>query len=177
MRNWLMGSILLSTMLFSPVAQAQSANWDLSLANPDQLSQGISGETLTYIGTINNQTGTDLFLNADALNFTANVPNTAYMVKFSDDYLNLLGDVPTTGFTGSLFTVTWLSPVLAGTFGAGTVEMFVDPPASPASLAATFSVSVSAASVPEPGSVALLLGMSLTGAAFLRRRKHARIAA
>lgn len=37
----------------------------------------------------------------------------------------------------------------------------------------TFNFTVTPAAVPEPGSIALLVGMGVTGAAFLRRRKQA----
>ncbi len=75
------------------------------------------------------------------------------------------GNPLTAGVTS--FTYTFVSQVSGGTslFTASGGQTYI---------AAT---GIRPTAVPEPGSIALLTGLSLTGAAFLRRRKHAHEAA
>ena len=117
--------------------------------------------------------------------------NSGTVANFGATINNGGGTVALAGFTDS----TTLTGVLGVTTTAGPLTLSA--PQSPVALQTppnnivptsfgsvefvfistlTFSSSTPAA-VPEPGSIALLTGMTLTGAAFLRRRKSARTAA
>ena len=138
---------------------------------------GIFSITGTLLGSTTVQTNSPLtgsFRYASVTPFTLTAGQTyllgeAITSPFSDVY-----------FTGSGTTTT--DPAI--TFGQAAVSGSSSGFAAPTTLNSAagrfgpnFKFTSAAPAVPEPGSIALLTGMTLTGAAFLRRRKQASKAA
>ena len=145
----------------------------MSLDSPDQ--SGPPGSTLFYSGSITNTTGTDLFLDLADIAFVTNAPSSSYLRDYSDEFLNTLGIIPLTGYTGPMFVISWLGSAPSGASGDGRFELTAASPATPESLAAGFTASVIGAptpDVPEPMVGALVM----LGAAVLatRRRRASR---
>ncbi len=133
------------------------------------------GFQFNFAGTVNLVLGSN---SGTVANFGAAIDNlggTVASAGFSDPttVVSVLGITPTAGpltLTAPQSSVALLfSSSSTFTTSFGNVTFFIE-----SNL--TFS-STTPAAVPEPGSLALLTGLSLTGAAFLRRPKQARIAA
>ena len=122
------------------------------------------GSLLQHIGTINDTTLTSSF----ALYTVTDL--TPYALTAGTAYYIGLTDAGSSGVLGNTLDPTVLArpDVTAGGFyyNNGGVQ---------ANSGGPYEIRVSA--VPEPGSLALLIGLSLTGAAFLSRRKQTRNAA
>lgn len=152
-------------------AQAQTPNWDMMLTNPDQL--GMPGDTLIYNADLTNGTGADLSLNGIALDFGTDPASSFYDVDFTNDFLNLGFVIPASGYNGSLFFVTWHPDATAGLMGTGLVRLDADIPATPSSISLPFSAGIPVINdVPEPGKIALLMGLAVPGSVFLLRRRQ-----
>ena len=119
------------------------------------------GSLLQHIGTINDTTLTSsfaLYTVTDASPY-ALTPGTAYYIGLTD-----------AGSSGVLGNTVDASVLARPDVAAG--GLYYNNGGVQANSGGPYEIRVSA--VPEPGSLALLAGMSLTGAAFLRRRKRIR---
>ncbi len=139
-------------------------------------------QVFTFTGTLTNNTGTALFLNADnfSLDFPLILDDTAFQNTFvfpTDTSGNLLPQPPLAAGateTAALFSVTVPAGTSAGTYG-GTFEIQGGAGASDFGLLAAPTFTVSAAPVPETStgvSFGLLLAVGLAGGIIrVRRRK------
>lgn len=138
-----MARTLRTLVLFAGIAwglgsgSSYAADWTLSLATPAQI--GAPGSTVTYNGTITNSSGSSLAIDAN-IGFTASPATQGFTVSFSSAFLALNLAVPTSGYTGPIFDVTWDSDVPSGTTGAGTLEMNAVAGANPGVVSAAFQL-------------------------------------
>lgn len=147
---------------------ASGVNWSLTLDEADR--SGSSASLLTFTGTITNDTGGDLLIDAATLDFTASVPSTDYTFDLAPEFLDTLGIIPTTGYSGPLFFVDWIGTVPRGTAGSGTFQLTVDIPGAPPMLAVNFSALVTATPVSAPSGLELtLIGISVLLVSRLRK--------
>ncbi len=149
---------------------ASGVNWSVTLDEAD-LSGG-NASLLTFTGTITNDTGGDLLIDAATLDFTASVPASDYTFDLSPEFLDTLGIVPITGYSGPLFFVDWIGAVPPGTTGSGTFELTVALPGDPSSLSVNFSALVTATPASAPGGLELTL-IGLAGLLVSQLRKPA----
>ena len=186
------------TSLAAPAAHAQSLTYVLTgTANGTVVTGGITtpflNQTFTFTetapisGIITN--GGYMVNPAGTVNLVLG-SNSGTVANYGAAVSNVAGTVAEAGFLNS----TTLTGVLGVTTTAGPVTLSA--PQSPVALQtppnnivptsfgsvdfvtiSTLTFSSASAAVPEPGSLALLTGLSLTGAAFLRRRKQIQKAA
>ena len=129
--------------------------WDLSLSNPNQ--SGPPGSFLIFDSSITNSGPGDLTLDLATLDFLANTDPSFYTFEFAPAFLDTLGIIPTSGYSGPLFIIQWLPAAPVGTIGNGLVELTAALPGDPATRSVEFRASVApSASVPEPGTLMLL---------------------
>ena len=146
---------LLPAGAFAAPITASGTNWSITLSEADRT--GPAGSILTYSGTITNTTGSDLFIDASTLDFTASAPSFDYNFDLAPEFLDTLGIIGVGGHTGPLFFVEWFGTVAPGTTGTGSFELTAAPPANPATLSIAFSAAATTRVVPTPGSLTLLL--------------------
>jgi hypothetical protein len=148
-----------------------------SLDDPNQV--GAPGSTLVYHGTILNPSQDDIIINIISLKFDSSIPESWYRIDLAEDFLDTLGIIPPSGYSGDVFFVQWLNSASVGVTGEGrieliAIELIASAPANPPSLAYDFSAGTVIAPVPEPASLfQLLLGsisVTLFRWGFLRRR-------
>ena len=159
---------LFQTCAFAAPITASGTNWSISLSEADQI--GPAGSILTYSGTIDNTTGSDLFIDASTLDFTASAPSSDYNFDLAPEFLDTLGIIGVSGYNGPLFFVEWFGTVASDTTGLGSFELTAASPGDPAVLAVAFSGTVTARAVPTPGSLPLLL-VGLMGFVYLRSKR------
>ena len=145
---------LFQASAFAVPVVASGTNWSISLSEADRT--GPAGSILTYSGTIGNTTGSDLFIDASTLDFTASAPSSDYNFDLAPKFLDTLGIIGIGGYSGPLFFVEWLNTVVPGTTGLGSFELTVASTGDPAVLSVAFSGTVTASVVPTPGSLPLL---------------------
>ena len=164
---------LIAVICAGTAAHAHASTWSLSLAQPDQT--GAPGSTLVYSGTITNTSGSDLTLDAAQLTFTTSVPTALYSKDYSDDFLSTLGIIPSSGYTGALFEITWGASVLPGSTGSGLFALTAGS-ADPTSQLVDFSASVPVPAVPEPAAMFLSSagGILLIALSARKRNTHLR---
>lgn len=164
-------ALVASLLLFPLAARAQTANWDFTLALSDL--SGSPGSTLTYSGTIRNDTGGDLTITGVSLDFDTSPHADVFDLDFADEFVNTGLVLPAAGYAGPLFLLRWHPDAAPDLFGFGTVEAFADTPADPVSIPQAFTAHVLAGgpapAVPEPGAAALL-GALLLATFWLRPR-------
>ncbi len=178
--------------LMLPIPATAQALWSLSLNQPDWSVQAGTADTLTFTGVIaNTDTSQTLDLEGDA--FTTGVFDSSLSLEDAPDFdafLNNTGSLgPGQEYSGALFTLTTAAntPEAESPPYDGTFVVMTD--GAPPSLSAPFTLTVQGTSsgsggnggggsntppgVPEPGSAALALGFSASGAGLLlRRRAH-----
>jgi hypothetical protein len=149
-------SVFTGLLFFSAALQAAPINWSISLV-ASTLS-GAAGTDLIFDGIITNNTGTDLLLDSSAVQFTTTAPSSSYITGYAPDFLDTLGDIPTNGYSGALFTTTWLASAPSGATGTGFFDLTAEAPANPSALSVAFSASLSGTTTatPEPGGVTVL---------------------
>jgi hypothetical protein len=166
------------------VAVVRSANAQLilNLTSDEFDTTGVNQVTQTFSGTLINDYNQSLYLNGDFATVDAplaidDTPFINYFVLPTDASGNLL-DQPTLAANGGsvtvdLFTVTVPQNTPPGLYnGVFAVEYGFNPGDLTNTTAANFQVNVSGPfSTPEPGNVAMLVGMSLSGVGFLVRRR------
>jgi len=128
---------LLAVTALLVAESARAANWTISLGTPGQTVP--IGATATYDGTITNTTGAPLALDA-ALDFTTSPHLEQFDIDFADEILALDLVIPSTGYTGPLFKVTWLGAAVPGSYGLGTLTLSSDTPADPLTQIAAFTL-------------------------------------
>ena len=167
----------LLALLFGGIGTAANAQLTFTLS-PDTLT-GAPGDTLMFFGTLTNVGSTPLFLNSDTFNliglgltlddspFSTNLPS---MLAGGDSTGSVeLFDVaidPTTAFSaypGSFSVVGGATNASQDTLATGNFTVNVAPAAPP-----------SPPSTPEPGSMALLVGLGISSAGVFARSKHGR---
>src|SRR4051794_19265420 len=134
-------ALLVASLYGTSNTAAAEINWSVLLGNPDQ--SGTVGTSLVYNGTITNSTGADLFLSTANLTFDTTAPASSYTKGLSDEFLATLGIIPTSGYSGPLFSVTWQTGVSAGMTGLGTFSLTAEDPAFPSIVTSPFSSSAS----------------------------------
>ena len=157
-----------SAVIAAPITAAGN-NWAMTL--DEAAKTGPRGSLLTYIGNIANLTGADLLINVANLDFNATTPATNYSFDLAAEFLDTLGIIPASGYSGPLFFVRWASSAPVGTTGSGVFELTIDVPGDPAVLSVAFSGNVSkGADVPSPGVLGLLIAGLLGWIASSHRR-------
>ena len=136
-----------------PIApSATGDNWALELTDSSKSSP--PGSTLIFRGTVVNNTGFDLVIDAATLDLQIGVDPSLFSLDLDPLFLDTFGVIPTSGYSGPLFDVTWANGIPLDLGGLGTFELVVQSPASPTSLTVGFMAAVA---TPEPSSVLLLL--------------------
>ena len=153
-------------LLLPSMAQAQA---DFQILDPVQ--SGAPGTTKTFHATITNIGSTDLYLNSDSTNAAPglSLDDTFFFANFP------LVLTPGQSVTDALFQVTLASLLAPGDyFGSFTLQGGADGNASGELGTRNFQVTSTstASSTPEPGTLALLLGMGAAGATFALRRRR-----
>jgi len=133
---------------------------------------GTPGSTVTFNGTITNNTASTVFLNGDSFNLTG-AGLTLDDTKFNTEAPLFLSAGASTGLIG-IFDVA-IDPTTAIGFypGSFTIQGGADPTITDALVTTNFTVDVTApqpAQTPEPGALTLLLGLGLPATVFARRR-------
>ena len=154
--------LMLSLLLGSLPAHAQLV---FTFSSPTL--SGVPGDTLTYAGTLLNSGTTTLFLNSDSLDLIG--------IGLTPDDSGFLLNVPSTLNAGAttevvnLFTVVIDTTAALGDYPGGFTILGGANSSSFGTLAAAdFTVRIAnpaPANVPEPGSLALMMGVFLIGAA------------
>lgn len=140
--------VLLLVVLW-PLARITYAdsNWSFTLTNPEL--SALPGSRLTYNGVLTNNTGSDFLLNDATIDFITSAPASSYNFGLTDAFLDTLGVIPTTGYTGSIFFVEWLASAPVGATGTGTIELSAEAPADPSSLSQSFSAAAGLCQKPD----------------------------
>src|SRR5580693_8163395 len=113
----LFASTVCAAAFFAPAASA-----DILFAALDVPTQpGAPGDTLTFSGTIANNSGTDLFVNSAEINLLGFGPNDSDLTDFIFNFTGLLPDTGSIG-PADLFTVTIPGPMNTGLY-AGTLTI------------------------------------------------------
>lgn len=165
-----MKSIRLMTLcalgcLLSGAAHAQlTVSLTPSSTNPLQ-----PGQTLSYSGTVTNTSGAEVFLNGDEILLH---PTDAFVID-DTPFLTMapLSLQPGDAYTGALFNLTAPSDPVSHSY-SGTFTIFGGPDSF-----TTDPVGVEAfrfQAVPEPGAMALLGGVVVSGIGFMLRRRRRR---
>ena len=157
---------LLPAGAFAAPITASGTNWSITLSEADRT--GPPGSILTYSGSIGNTTGSDLFIDAATLNFTASAPSSDFKFDLAPEFLDTLGIIGVSSYNGPLFFVEWFATA-PGTTGTGTFELTAAPPGNPTTLSVAFSAAATKRVVPTPGSLPLLL-VGLIGIICLRSK-------
>ena len=158
---------LLQAGAFAAPITAPGINWSITLSEADRT--GPAGSILTYSGTITNTTGSDLFIDASTLDFTASAPSSDYNFDLAPEFLDTLGIIGVISYNGPLFFVEWFATVAPNTTGKGAFELTAASPGNPATLSVAFSAAATTRVVPTPGSLPLLL-VGLIGIVCLRSK-------
>ncbi|MCA8962651.1 MAG: T9SS type A sorting domain-containing protein [Planctomycetes bacterium] len=132
---WITGLALV--ILGGIAGTALADNWSLTLDTPDQTAD--PGGTAVFSGTITNDTGGDLLVDA-SLDFFTSPESELFTVDFADELLALDLTVPVGGYTGPLFEVTWTNEAPQGIFGEGLLVVSADAPADPMTASAAFTL-------------------------------------
>lgn len=119
------------------VPAARAADWSVSLSAPDQVAS--PGGTVTYSGTITNTSGSSIAFDA-AIDFLGSPTTEDITIDFSSGFLALGLVVPTSGYSGPLFDVTWGSSVSGGTSAVGHLQLNTSGAATPGAVASTFTL-------------------------------------
>ena len=135
MRLTFAGLVLALGVVAVPAVRA--ANWSVSLTAPDQVAS--PGGTATYSGTITNTSGSSIAFDA-AIDFLGSPATEDITVNFSSGFLALGLVVPTSGYSGPLFDVTWGSSVPGGTSAVGHLQLNTFGAATPGAVASTFTL-------------------------------------
>jgi len=159
--------IVLLSVMVSSGTHAQTADWTFTLTDPTQ--SAVPGSTSVYDGTITNFTGGDLILDTTNLSFVTAAPASTYTYDFVDGFVNTLGVIPTSGYSGPIFSIQWLPSAPVGATGVGAVDLVAEAPANPSSLNQSFSSTVQP--VPEASSYTIMtLGLLLIAVQVVRRK-------
>ncbi len=147
------GAVVLLLLTVSALSAATSTaapiTWSLTLDTPTQ--QGAAGTVLVYSGTVSNNAGLELLLSTGVVVFDR--PSVGGVIwDFTDEFLNTLGIIEPTGYSGPLFLISLPANAQPGAVISGRLELTAFPPASPLTLDSTFRASVPTGSVPEPAS-------------------------
>lgn len=164
---------VMAALVLSLTAHADTLN--LSLTTPNQT--GSPGDTLVFFGTISNPTATTFFLNGDNLSTNPGPP-----LFNGNGSAFLLDSPPSLGAGGStgnldLFSVMIGASAAPGTYILNSFEVLGGSTSSAQDLLATqqFSITVSTAPTPEPGTLTLLAtGASGWMVRAVRRRRSRR---
>ena len=135
MKRTLAGLVLALALAAVPAARA--ADWSVSLSAPNQVAS--PGGTVTYSGTITNTSGSSIAFDA-AIDFLGSPASEDFTIDFSSGFLALGLVVPTSGYSGPLFDVTWGSSVSGGTSAVGHLQLNTAGAATPAAVASTFTL-------------------------------------
>ena len=135
MKRTFLGLVLALAVVAVPVARA--ADWSVSLNTPDQVAA--PGATVTYSGTITNTSGSSIAFDA-AIDFLGSPATDDITITFSSGFLGLGLVVPTSGYSGALFDVTWGSSVSGGTSAVGHVQLNTAGAAIPKALNSAFTL-------------------------------------
>ena len=158
---------LLPAGAFAAPITASGTNWSITLSEADRT--GPAGSILTYSGSIGNGTGSDLFIDAATLDFTASAPSSDFNFDLAPEFLDTLGIIGVSSYNGPLFFVEWFATVAPGTTGTGKFELTAASPGNPATLSVAFSAAATKRVIPTPGSLPLLL-VGLIGIVCLRSK-------
>ncbi|HET9326109.1 MAG TPA: FlgD immunoglobulin-like domain containing protein [Candidatus Eisenbacteria bacterium] len=135
MKRTFAGFVLALGLAAVPAAQAD--NWSVSLSAPSQVAS--PGGTATYSGTITNTSGSSIAFDA-AIDFLGSPATEDITINFSSGFLGLGLVVPTSGYSGPLFDVTWGSSVPGGTSAVGHLQLNTLGAATPGAVASTFTL-------------------------------------
>jgi|SRR5579872_1307874 len=121
---------------------------------------GAAGDTLTFSGTIANNSGMDLFVNSAEVNLLGFGPNDSDLTDFIFNFTGVLPDSSSIG-PADFFIVTIPDLMNVGLYaGTLTVQGGADANADSTLATVDFSVNVTGStspSVPEPGTLALMI--------------------
>ena len=136
-----------------------------------------TGGTATFTATLTNNNPFDLYLNSDT--FTLFGPATLDDTLFQNAFVTPPGGIqPTLAANGGtltlpLFTVSLPANLIPGSIYSGTITLQGGADPLQGDDLDTEQFAVRAAITPEPGSVALVVGLGVTGAGiFLRRARR-----
>ena len=135
MKRTFAGLVLALGLAAVPAAQAD--DWSVSLSAPNQVAP--PGGTVTYNGTITNTSGSSIAFDA-AIDFLGSPASEDFTIDFSSGFLALGLVVPTSGYSGPLFDVTWGSSVSGGTSAVGHFQLNTFGAATPGAVASTFTL-------------------------------------
>jgi hypothetical protein len=121
------------------VLGASAANWTLALTNATQTAP--AGATAVFDGVITNDTGGPLSIDV-SLGFTTSPASDTFTIEFSQSFLDLDLAVPTSGYSGPLFQISWSAEAVPGTFGEGDLEVSTSSPGDPFVASAGFSLRI-----------------------------------
>src|SRR5262249_55080330 len=116
-----------------------AANWSLNLSSPNKTAA--PGATTLFDGTIANSTGQPLPIDAN-LGFVLSTETDLFTIDFAPEFLALNLVVPSGGYTGPIFKISWSTGVLPGTFGQGDLQISAGDPADPLVVNAGYSLRV-----------------------------------
>jgi hypothetical protein len=137
-------------------AAATTGTWQLSISNPDQAA--VPSGSVVYSGVIQNNTGTDIFLNGTDLQFSMNAPLESYEFELAPGFSAMGGVIPPEGYAGPLLVLTFLRAPPVGSFGGGTLALTPEAESNLPALAANFSSAykLQELAITQVGSQALL---------------------
>jgi hypothetical protein len=148
-------SVLLAQQLVQP---ASASTLDISFLAAVQT--GSPGGTLTFTGTVANNSGLDLFVNEASINLTGFDPGDSDLTDFGLNFTGPLSNGSSIG-PADLFTVAIPDPFPTGSYtGEITIQGGIDDTGDLDLGTASFELDVSGAttsSAPEPGSPMLVM--------------------
>ena len=165
---------LLPFLLIALCSRAHADNWGFTLDNTDQ--SGLPNSTLTYSGSLTNTTGTDLPLLGLTLSPPAGSSTADYTIDFTSDFQSAIFNtgyiIPTSGYTGSIFSITFSPTASPGLIISGSLDILTDIPGDPPNLIQNFGATVtSPAATPAPSALVTVLIGAVPGLLLLRRRQ------
>jgi hypothetical protein len=166
-------AICAGVLLAPQLAQQASANTlDISFLSAAQT--GSPGGTLTFMGTIANNSGFDLFVNGAGINLTAFDPADSDLTDFILNFTGPLSNGASIG-PADFFTVAIPDPFPIGSYtGEITVQGGIDDASDLDLGTASFELDITGATaptVPEPGSPILVMTTLILLLAGRKRRR------
>jgi hypothetical protein len=160
--------VFLACLAAAPQAQAQ-----ITFTLSPSFKTGVQGQELIFSGTLFNPTASTIFLNDMDFLWTPAPAGNNFTIDPNVFFSNTPGTLdPSETYTGPIFGVV-IKPTAANGVYNGTAEILggPDPDTFDVVGSSPFTIAVGA---PEPGAIALLVGVGVCSVPFMLHRRRAR---